>query len=163
MGSRPKVYTIGYQQRSAEEMTFLLVNAGVHTLIDVREYPFSRKKNLSKTSLSDLLGEHGIQYAHAKFAGNPKRIRDAAESHEQCLDMYEEYLEANPDILESFRQLVSQYLQRGESVCLMCYERHPMDCHRSILLRHSAVSTEVEHLGEAGAERFTQREERYDV
>lgn len=144
-------------------MTSLLIDAGVQVLIDVREYPLSRKKNLSKTSLSDLLGEHGIQYIHAKFAGNPKRFRDAAESHEQCLNMYEEYLKANPAITESFRNLVSQHLQDDKSPCLMCYERHPMDCHRSILLRHSTINAEIEHLGETGADRFTRREVHCDA
>jgi uncharacterized protein (DUF488 family) len=140
-------------------MTSLLIEAGVQVLIDVREYPLSRKKNLSKTSLSDLLGQYGIRYIHAKFAGNPKRFRDAAESYEQCLNMYEEYLEANPDITETFRDLVSQHLQDDKSLCLMCYERHPLDCHRSILLRHSSINAEIQHLGETGADRFTQREE----
>lgn len=139
-------------------MTSLLTEAGVQVLIDVREYPLSRKKNLSKSSLSNLLRQHGIQYIHAKFAGNPKRFRDAAESYEQCLDMYDEYLEANPDITASFRDLVVQHLQDNKSLCLMCYERHPLDCHRSILLRHSSLEVEIEHLGEIGADRFTQRE-----
>lgn len=158
-----RIYTVGYQQRSAEELIELVRENGVDVLVDVREYPSSRKKGLSKTPLRNRLRQHGIAYQHAEFAGNPKRFRDKADSYEDCLQMYEAHLEANPNITRDFRALVRGFLEDGDAVCLMCYERHPLDCHRSILLRHSDLETGTVHLGVTGADRFTQREELLDA
>jgi len=158
-----RIYTIGYQQRSANNLVELVSESDVDIIVDVREYPSSRKKGLSKTPLRKKLARYDIGYQHAKFAGNPKRFRDAAGSYEECLKMYESHLEANPGITQAFRALVRDFLENGESVCLMCYERHPLDCHRSILLRHSALEERTVHLGINGADRFTEREELLDA
>lgn len=158
-----QIYTVGYQLRSAEEMIELVRENGVDVLIDVRQYPSSRKKGLSKTPLHDRLRQHGMAYHHAKFAGNPKRFRDTADSHEECLQMYEAHLEANPKITRDFRALVTEFLEDGDTICLMCYERHPLDCHRSILLRRAGLAEGAVHLGTRGADRFTKREAPLDA
>lgn len=158
-----QIYTVGYQQRSAEDVIELVRQNGVDVLIDVREYPSSRKKGLSKTPLGNRLEQHGIAYRHAKFAGTPKRFRDAAGGHEETLKLYEEHLDAHPEIVEHFRALVEEFLNDEVTVCLMCYERHPLDCHRSILLRHSGLAEGAVHLGTTGADRFTEREVPFDI
>lgn len=127
-------------------------------LLDVRELAWSRKPGFSKSSLQKGLAEAGISYVHAKFAGNPKAIRRAASTHRDCLERYSDHLDRNEDVLEEFDRLVMQYVEVGIAVCLLCYERHPEDCHRSILLRAwmeaHARSPKIRHIGQEGTPRL---------
>lgn len=129
----PTVLTLGYQQRTIKEFIDLLVDAGVDVLIDVRETAWSHKPGFSKTALQARLAAVDIEYAHARFAGNPKRIRASASSHAQCLVRYAAHLKSHRSIVREFDQLVATYVEDGKRVCLTCYERHPDDCHRAIL------------------------------
>jgi uncharacterized protein (DUF488 family) len=129
----PTVLTLGYQQRTIKEFIGLLVDAGVDVLIDVRETPWSHKPGFSKTALQARLAAAGIEYVHARFAGNPKRIRAKASSHAQCLALYSAHLKENHGVVRELEQLVGTHLGAGRRVCLTCYERHPDDCHRGIL------------------------------
>ena len=85
---------------------------------------------------------------HAGFAGNPKRIRAGAKSNREALERYERYLDENADVLEKFTTLVAKLNDEGKRVCVTCFERHPDDCHRSILAKRWQKRTggEVRHI-----------------
>lgn len=129
----PTVLTLGYQQRTIKEFIDLLVDAAVDVLIDVREQAWSHKPGFSKSALQARLWGVEIEYVHARFAGNPKRIRANASSHAECLALYAAHLKENRSIVRELDQLIEKYLGAGKRVCLTCYERHPNDCHRGIL------------------------------
>lgn len=152
------IFTIGYQLRSLADFVQELQRAGVDVVLDVREVAWSNRREYSQGSLRAALGAIGIEYIHARFAGNPKELRRAASSHEECLKMYDEYLDASPSIVAEFDSTLTQLIQDGRKACLLCYERHPGDCHRTILLRHWKESTgaeaEVLHLSTEGAPRL---------
>ncbi len=156
------VFTIGYQLRSGSEVVDRLKSAGVDVLIDVRETPWSYKRDFRAAALQDALATHGIDYVHAEFAGNPKALRRKAESHEACLDLYAEHLVSAADVMVKLSELLEELWKTGRSPCLLCYERHPRDCHRSVLLSRwpsaSNRAPEVIHLGTRGAPRLTRRE-----
>jgi len=145
----PKLFTLGYQRRSQDEFVGLLVDANVDVLIDVRETAWSHKPGFSKRGLCSALNARGIAYVHAAFAGNPKQLRRDAKSHADCLQRFEEYLDTNDVIIEMFDELVGRLLDAGKRVCVTCYERHPDDCHRGVLVERwkSGAWREVEHLG----------------
>ena len=134
-----------------------LVGAGVSVVIDVRETPWSYVPAYRAATLRVVLAERGIRYLHAQFAGNPKWIRQSARSHEECLAMYRAHLNAHPRIAERLRALLEELSREGEKGCLLCYERHPEDCHRHILLEVLGLEARVEHLGPDGAPRFVSR------
>jgi uncharacterized protein (DUF488 family) len=121
----------------------------VDVLLDVRETAWSHKPGFSKRRLAQTLEASGILYVHARFAGNPKQLRAKAASHKECLELFGRHLEANPAILEAFDEVVGRFLDIGQRVCLMCYERHPDDCHRGLLAEGWRLGfwREVEHLG----------------
>ena len=152
------IYSLGYQLRDLEAFIQELSDAGVNAVLDVREVPWSRKRGFSKRQLSDGLAASGIEYLHARFAGNPKELRRSAPSHAECLRRYEQHLEASPDVLDQLDEMILPLLAQGDRVCLMCYERHPNDCHRSVLLRRWVdrldKPVQVLHLGPDGAERL---------
>lgn len=154
----PCVFTLGYQQRSLEEYVQALTAERIQVLVDVRETAWSRKPGFSKSALQQRLQQAGIEYVHASFVGNPKAIRTQAVTHEDCLAGYQQHLAANEELLIEFEALMLAWLAAGLRVCLLCYERHPEDCHRSILLdlwadRHGRPIA-IKHLGPEGAPRL---------
>lgn len=154
--SRPAIFTLGYQQRTIRQFVELLLEASVDVLIDVRETAWSHKPGFSKRALDAALAAVGIEYLHARFAGNPKRLRASASSHADCLARYAAYLGENRSIMRELDQVISKYLEAGRRVCLTCYERHPGDCHRGILAaRWSAKGRRrVNHLATDGCPRL---------
>jgi uncharacterized protein (DUF488 family) len=148
--------------RSFDEFAEELEEAGVDVLVDVRETPWSRKKGFSKKALVAGLEERGIEYFHARFAGNPRHLRKTAPSHDAVLDAYEEYLDDEPHVLREFGRFVEEHAAKGSRICLMCYERHPGDCHRSVLIdawvERTGADVDVVHLGPSGCKRFGSRE-----
>lgn len=115
------LYTIGYEGRSLDEFLEELVAAEVDRLIDVRQVPLSRKRGFSKSTLAAALATKDIAYVHLKQAGNPFR-------HEagDVLAKYAAHLDAG---------VVAEVAEaaKGHRAALLCYERHPGECHRSIL------------------------------
>jgi len=154
-----QISSIGYQQRSLTELLDLLEGANVDVVVDVRETPWSYRREFAKGNLTARLAERCIEYVHAKFAGNPKAIRRSAESHREVLTSYRQHLEKNDDILWDFDALVGNLVREGKNVCLICYERHPEDCHRHIVLdgwmTRLGIAPDVLHLGPEGCARFT--------
>jgi uncharacterized protein (DUF488 family) len=156
----PCVYTLGYQQRSLDEYVQALLAERIQILVDVRETAWSRRPGFSKSALQQRLRQAGIEYVHARFVGNPKAIRTRAPTHADCLAGYQEHLTTNKELLIEFEALMLGWLAAGLRVCLLCYERHPDDCHRSILLNlwanRQGWPVAIRHLGPDGAPRLIQ-------
>lgn len=152
------IFTLGYQLRSLDEFIAELQAAAVDVLVDVRETPWSQRRDYTKAKLTSALAEEGIEYVHARFAGNPKAIRNAAGSHQDCLEMYTDHLRGSPHVITALDDLIQERLANGQRLCFTCYERHPEDCHRSILLEQWAavkgLDLAVQHLGPDGAPRL---------
>ena len=56
--TRPStIVSVGYEGRTAEELVTALVDAGVSTLVDVRENAISRKSGMSKRALAVTTGQ----------------------------------------------------------------------------------------------------------
>lgn len=148
------VCTVGYQLRSPAELVEQLHRAQVDVVIDVRETPWSHIPGYRERALRAALAAEGIQYIHARFAGNPKQFRKTARSHAECLDMYRDHLKRHPEIAEQFASLLHDLGERDLKGCLLCYERHPEDCHRQLLLEALGLGASVEHIASEGAPRL---------
>ena len=66
------LYTVGYQGIDIEIFLPSLLDAGVNQVIDVRQYPISRKRGFSKTALSEKLAGVNIAYCHIRDIGLPQ-------------------------------------------------------------------------------------------
>lgn len=150
------LFTLGYEKRSLDEFIELLCRARIDVLIDVRETAWSHKPGFSKSALQSNLAAAGIEYVHARFAGNPKHLRSAAATHADCLASYERHLGQNPEILSEFAELVTGLQQDGRRVCIACFERHPDDCHRGILASKLKAlrRARIQHLAPTGCPRL---------
>jgi uncharacterized protein (DUF488 family) len=143
------LYTLGYEKRTQEEFFGILHEAEVSALIDVRDVAWSHKPGFAKGSLQTTAATAGMEYVHAQFAGNPKRLRKEEPELGPLLATYGRHLEANPEILEHFTGLIAPYLDAGKRVCIMCLERDPAECHRGVLAAKwsERAGGRVEHLG----------------
>ncbi|HEY0629147.1 MAG TPA: DUF488 domain-containing protein [Sphingomicrobium sp.] len=140
-----KIFTIGYEATTMTEFLAALQEAGVERVIDVRALPLSRRPGFSKTPLKNALGEVGIDYVHLKALGTPSEGRSAARAgrHDDLERIYAEQLEL-PEAMVQAEQMRELAAERPSA--LLCYERDPTGCHRSLLLDAVASDASVTHL-----------------
>lgn len=143
---RLRILTIGYEGVSLTDFIATLKAHRVRQVLDVRELPMSRRKGFSKTALSLALAEAGISYTHERRLGTPRWLRHRL--REDC-DIagfrkdFRKLLVARRPVLDSLAGSLSG------RVVLLCYERNPAECHRSLVAAALARRTRaaVEHLG----------------
>ena len=137
-----RIFTIGYEATTVAEFLAALQQAGVEQIIDVRAVPNSRRPGFSKTPLRNALAEVDIDYVHLRARGTPADGRAAARAgrHADLERIYAGQLELPEAIAESALMLE---LAREKPSALLCYEREPGGCHRSLLLRSVAPQAEV--------------------
>jgi uncharacterized protein (DUF488 family) len=140
-----RIYTIGYEGTTMEEFLAALKGAGVERLIDVRALPLSRRPGFSKTPLRGALEEAGIEYVHLKALGTPAEGRSAARAgrHDDLERIYAVQLELPEAIVQGAQMLE---LAAEKPSALLCFEREPERCHRSLLLTAVAPDADVAHL-----------------
>ncbi|WP_395623787.1 DUF488 family protein [Sphingomonas daechungensis] len=140
-----KIFTIGYEGATVGEFLEALTQAGVKRVIDVRAVPNSRRPGFSKTPLRNALAEVGIGYVHLRALGTPADGRAAARAGKQMeLErIYAGQLEL-PEAIAQGAQMAG--LAQEEPSAVLCYERDPAGCHRSLLLEAVAPGAEVVHL-----------------
>ncbi|WP_295561415.1 DUF488 family protein [uncultured Sphingomonas sp.] len=136
------IYTIGYEATTMADFLAALTKAGVKRVIDVRALPLSRRPGFSKSSLAAGLKEAGIDYVHLKALGTPKRGRDAAKKGDVATltAVYDDQL-ALPEAQAAAAQMLD--LAQDTPSALLCYEREPEHCHRTLLLDAVGEGVEV--------------------
>jgi uncharacterized protein (DUF488 family) len=137
-----RIFTIGYEGATVPEFIAALQKAGVERVIDVRALPLSRRPGFSKTPLKNALEESGIEYVHLKALGTPAEGRTAARAgrYEDLKRIYAGQLELPEAIAQSAQMLE---LAREKPSALLCMEREPAHCHRTLLLDAVAADAEV--------------------
>ena len=147
--TRAQLFTLGYEKRSLEEFLALLRHERIDVVVDVRDVPWSHKPGFSKRPLSEAVAGAGLEYVHAGFAGNPKALRKTARDNDEAIRLYAKHLKEHPDILSRMDAVLDPLLATSRRPCLVCFERDPRDCHRSVLARVWAARGDaaVCHLG----------------
>ncbi len=141
---RFNVYTIGHSNHTAEALLGLLHRHAIQLIVDVRSYPRSQySPQFDRLNLVRTLTQSGIEYA---FLGAELGARS---------DLPSPYVDGKVSY-EKVRQTVAFEcgIKRVETMAgnirlaLMCAEKDPLDCHRTILIgRHlEQRGTEVQHI-----------------
>jgi uncharacterized protein (DUF488 family) len=140
-----RIFTIGYEGATVGEFIAALHSAGVKRVIDVRALPLSRRPGFSKSSLRASLEQSGSEYIHLKALGTPSEGRTAARAgrHADMARIYAGQLELPEAIGQSALMLE---LAREKPTALLCMERDPAVCHRTLLIDAVAAEAEVIHL-----------------
>jgi len=143
-------HTLGYEQSEPEEYIRRLRKHGVSVVVDVRDMPLSRKRGFSKNQLRELLAAAGIDYIHVQTLGAPKPLRDGLRSGGSWWNYVKAYtsgvLARRSEDIEFLIDLASR-----ERVSLLCFERDPGECHRSLVAhemvrRSNGHNLQVEHI-----------------
>lgn len=131
-GTGPTVYTIGYEKRNGEALVSRLLDAGVDTLLDVRERPMSRNPDFRRVRLGALCEHAGIRYESWPELGSTDHQREnLRESGDFTI-----FRKRFRDLMVRTRwEIVERLGARVSSgtVAMICYEREHCECHRSIL------------------------------
>ena len=137
-----RIWTIGYQGTTQPDLIAALQAAGVERLIDVRAVPLSRRPGFSKNILANGLREAGIDYVHLKALGTPPEGREAARKgkHDVLERVYAGQLEL-PEAMVQSAQMLDMATEKPSA--LLCFERDPGGCHRTLLLNWVAPDAEV--------------------
>lgn len=140
-----RVLTIGYEGVTLDEFLAALTRAGVQQVADIRAIAASRRPGFSKSSLAASLAEAGIGYRHYRALGTPKAGREAARKGDRATleRVYSGQLEL-PEAQAEAAALGAAVIDRATA--LLCFERDPTNCHRSLLIAAAFPEAEVEHL-----------------
>ncbi len=140
-----KLYTIGFNGKSAREFFTILKHAGVRKIIDVRLYPSTQNSGFAKAQdlaffLSVLCH---IDYEHRKeFAPTAKLLKD----YKEGLFGWDEYVEQYQNICQAHRFMLTSDM---DGCCFLCAEPTPEQCHRRLLVEYLAKQSddvEIVHL-----------------
>ena len=137
-----KLFTIGYEGVTMDEFLSALRDAGVERVIDVRALPLSRRPGFSKTALRNALAEVGIEYVHLRALGTPAEGRAAARAGQQAKleTIYAAQLEL-PEAIVAAEEMKALADERPSA--LLCFERNPGGCHRTLLWRSALPGAEI--------------------
>src|SRR5438477_4680817 len=137
-----RIFTIGYEGTTVPEFLAALRKAGVERVIDVRALPLSRRPGFSKSPLKAALAEANIDYVHLKALGTPAEGRNAAKAgrYAEMARIYAGQLEL-PEAMAQSQQMLE--LAGEKPSALLCMEREPAHCHRTLLLDSVAPDAEV--------------------
>jgi len=136
-----KFYTIGYGGRKPQGFLDLLKQNGVKVVVDVRLQPdrarigsYARAKSHHK-GIQKLLATVGIKYISVVELGN-------------LFLEYADWRERYRELLEKAGDLLIQPLENVSSpFSLMCAEKSPTECHRSLIVEYLVNKVfEVEHI-----------------
>lgn len=133
------VYTVGHSNHAEETFVQLLQDHGITAIADVRSSPYSRfAPQFNREALIRTLRSAGIAYV---FLGTELGARSDDDScYEGGKVQYDRL--AKTDLFNRGLDRVMEG-SRTYRVALMCAEKDPLDCHRTILVARHLVDRGV--------------------
>jgi uncharacterized protein (DUF488 family) len=131
----PSFYTIGHSTRTIDELIEALKAHGIHTLVDIRAFPMSRRlPHFNRESLEKTLPAAEIQYRWMPaLGGHRKKSRDDSPNPALRNDSFRNY--ADYMMTAEFQQGAEELLRLAEEsrTAYMCAERVYFRCHRMLV------------------------------
>lgn len=145
MRASAMLLTVGHSTHTMERFLELLAGANVRQIIDVRSSPFSKlNPQFNRPVLLHRLHAASIRYT---FLGQELGARtDDASCYWDGRVHYDKIAETAQ--FQHGIDRVLSILASGEQTALMCAEKEPLDCHRTILVARHLVKrgVDVRHL-----------------
>lgn len=142
------VFTIGHSHHTDEAFVALLRLHQITAVADVRSHPYSRfAPQFNREPFRVFLASQGIRYVYLGDELGARR------SEAEC---YQEGRVCYPLVAQTaaFQRGVERVLKGAGAhrIALLCAEKEPMQCHRSILVcRHLRNVLDVGHIREDGS------------
>jgi uncharacterized protein (DUF488 family) len=137
--ARPPILTIGHSNHEPSAFVDLLRRNQVTAVVDVRSSRRSRFPQFNEPELAAVLKRHRIYYVPMGDELGARRVE--AEAYTDGTVDFDKVL-----MLPMFRDGIRRLVEGASSqrIALMCAERDPLDCHRTLLvcraLRNENVS-----------------------
>ena len=137
--NKTRIFTVGHSTHEFEDFVSLLKQHGVDAIADVRSVPYSRwQPQFNREDLAEDLKARGIAYV---FLGKELGARsDDPQCYENGRVQYRSLAET--PLFQSGIERVRDG-SRHRRIALMCAEKDPLDCHRTILVARELVASGV--------------------
>lgn len=146
-----EIYTIGHTHHTIAKFLAFLDKYNIDYLMDVRSVPYSRyAEQFNREALKKVMDKTSVKYV---FMGNYFGAR------QQNPDLYNEAGYLDFEKVRSYQPFIMRVdnlilgLKKGNNIALMCTEKHPIDCHRAILIARAfeLKGIGVKHILEDGS------------
>ncbi|MCV6622627.1 MAG: DUF488 domain-containing protein [Cellvibrionaceae bacterium] len=141
------LYTIGYATKPFDEFSQQLEQYNVTALVDVRSVPFSRRfKEYDQPNLQLNLPAQSIHYIYMGDKLGP-RSKDGRHYNSDGQINFGK-LQASNLFLTGIDRLKNG-ISKGYAIALMCAEKDPASCHRSLLIANFLEANskwEIQHI-----------------
>ena len=134
-----QIFSIGHSNHSIDKFLSLLESSKINMVVDVRSAPFSSMfPQFNQETLKKSLGENSIGYL---FLGD--QIGGRSNDPEDYLDgqvLYKALAQK-----ESFKTGIERLVEGSAKyrIALMCSEKEPLDCHRTLLVSQALASRDI--------------------
>ena len=139
------VFTIGHSTHPQAALIGLLASHGITAVCDVRSQPYSRfNPQFNREPLEQAMEAAGIAY---RFLGrelgarseDPSCYRDGKVQYDRL---------AQTELFRQGLDRVRAGLRQGFRISLLCAEKEPLECHRTILVSRqlSYLGLEIQHI-----------------
>lgn len=126
------LYTIGYTAFQPTDFLDVIANYGVKLLVDVRSLPYSaHSPEYNGPNIERLLKEHRIHYRNYAKEFGARQTNRHYFSDEGYLN-FEKFAQSS-QFQQGFYKL-QKSIEQGYTFVLMCAEKDPATCHRSIMV-----------------------------
>jgi len=149
MMSNGAMFTVGHSTHTVDRFVSLLKRHDISVLADVRSSPFSRfNPQFNRDSLKKSLKENGIKYV---FMGNTLGARTDDTSCYVDGKVKYSRLARTARFQESIERLMKGV--EDHRIALMCAEREPLECHRTLLVSQALVAKglSIQHIHSDGS------------
>lgn len=128
----PKLYTIGHSVHSINQFIGLLKKHAIDCVIDVRSTPYSKfTPQYNINEIKTILRNNKMFYIFMGEEFGARRSEKSLYDYNGLLD-FERVIKCN--LFQLGVERVKNGLDKGYNIALMCTEKDPIDCHRSILV-----------------------------
>jgi uncharacterized protein (DUF488 family) len=128
------IWTIGHSTRSLQEFLALLHSFKIEILVDIRNYPGSRRyPHFNKEALEISLPANGIQYIHLKeLGGRRKPLANSINTawRNEAFRGYADYMQT-----DEFKKAIEKLeaIAQKQFTAYMCSEAVWWRCHRALV------------------------------
>jgi len=150
--SMPKLYSIGYATKPLNVFLSQLQHYKIDVIADVRSVPYSKRfHDYHREPLIASLAEQHIRYVYlGKELGPRSKVAAHYDEHGQ---IQFDRLRFDDLFLSGITRL-THGIEKGFTIAMLCAEKDPATCHRSLLVAYALsrldVPIEVEHIDHTG-------------
>lgn len=126
------IYTIGYSGINIKDFILILKRYKISCLVDTRSVPYSKHFiNFNKNILETTLKNSNIEYRNYYKEFGARQDNRIFYSEDGYLD-FSKFVKS--DIFINGIDKIKKEMDLGYTFILMCSEKDPIDCHRSIMV-----------------------------